>query len=241
MLPHEAFSHVTAAILWDIPLPLSVLEDPRLHVCVTGPLRLPRSRGVRGHEVTAGSTTVTVEPRTGLRTTDPASTWAALGSVLRSERDLVAAGDAIIRTWRVRHPLATIDELAEVLDTGRRVGIRSLRDALPLLRMGSASRPESHLRLALLDAGLPEPELNHPVIIDGRVVATADLVYPESRVAVEYEGEHHLLDAQQWAYDIDRYDALRSAGWAVVRITKADLFGRTERAANKVAAALRAR
>ena len=73
------------------------------------------------------------------------------------------------------------------------------------------------------------------------MVATADLVYPESRVAVEYEGEHHLLDAQQWAYDIDRYDALRSTGWAVVRITKADLFGRTERAAAKVAAALRAR
>ncbi|MEV5041451.1 DUF559 domain-containing protein [Microbacterium sp. LMI1x-1-1.1] len=241
MAPHEAFSHITAAVIWDIPLPPGVLHDRRVHVGVEGPRRLPRSAGVRGHELLPGITRFATHPTTGLRVTDPASTWATLGAILRSQPDLVAAGDAIVRTWRVPNPLATIDELAVAIDRGRRVGVRSLREALPRLRTRAASRPESHLRLALLDAGLPEPRLNHPIVADGRVVATADLVYPGARVAVEYEGEHHLLDPGQWAYDIERYDALRAAGWTVVRITKADVFGHHAQAAAKVNAALTAR
>ena len=92
-----------------------------------------------------------------------------------------------------------------------------------------------------VDAGLPEPHLNHPIVTGGRILATADLVYPDARVAIEYEGGHHLLDPAQWAYDIERYDALRAAGWTVVRITKADVFGRHPQAAAKVAAALAGR
>lgn len=240
MAPHEAFSHVTAAVIWDIPLPPGMLHDRRVHAGVEGPRRLPRSDGVRGHELLPGTARFVTHPTTGLRVTDPASTWATLGAVLRSQRDLVAAGDAVVRTWRVPHPLATPDELAGAIERGRRVGIRSLRAALPLLRTRAASRPESHLRLALTDAGLPEPLLNHPIVAGGRVLATADLVYPDARVAIEYEGEHHLLDAAQWAYDIERYDALRAAGWTVVRITKADVFGPYAQASAKVAAALAA-
>ena len=241
MAPHEAFSHLTAAVIWDIPLPPGVLRDAPVHVCVEGPRRLPRCAGVRGHELVAGRARFVVDPLTGLRVTDPATTWATLGAILRSERDLVAAGDAVVRTWRVPRPLATLDDLAITIERGRRVGIRSLRAALPRLRTRAASRPESHLRLALLDAGLPEPHLNHPVVVDDRVVATPDLVYSEARVAIEYEGEHHLLDAEQWAYDIERYDALRAAGWTVVRVTKRDVFGRHTSAPAKVAAALAAR
>ena len=57
MLPNQFFTHVTAAVLWGLPLPLALLRDafgqPRpLDIGVLGPLRHPRHAGVMGHQVT---------------------------------------------------------------------------------------------------------------------------------------------------------------------------------------------
>jgi hypothetical protein len=104
------------------------------------------------------------------------------------------------------------------------VGVGKLRAALPSIRTRSASRPETRCRLALVEAGLPEPALNFDVVEHGRALGCVDLAYPELRIAIEYEGEHHLLDPEQWARDIERYDRLREAGWVVIRVTKTELF-----------------
>lgn len=244
MSDDEFFCLVSAAVQWGIPLPGGFVTDVPIDVGVFWPHRSPRGRGVHGRAVKHELATVVRHPVTGLMVTDPATTWAMLGAVLRHPYDLVAAGDAVVRT--PRHPsdpppLATVGDLAAAVEAGRRPGVVALRDALPHVRTGSASRPETWTRLTLVDGGLPEPELNWDVVEGGRWLARVDLGYPERRVALEYEGAHHLLDHAQWTADIERYDRLAAAGWRVIRVTKSDLFERPGRVVGRVRAALRAR
>lgn len=237
MSTDEFFSHVTAAIILGIPLPPAVI-DTLVHVGVFAPARAPRGRGTRGHQARRHLTRVVVDPHTGLRVTDPASTWAMLAAVLRHPYDVVAAADATLRTWRVDAPLATLDQLEEAASAGRRVGIGRLRDALPRARTRVASRTETWTRLTLIDAGLPEPDLAFDVYESGIRIACVDMAYPELKIAIEYEGEHHLRDTDQWNRDIARYEALEAAGWHVIRVTKAELFEAPGRLAARVRRAI---
>lgn len=113
------------------------------------------------------------------------------------------------------------------------------RDALPLLRAGVDSAPESLLRLLIVAAGLPEPEVNQWITDDaGRRVSRPDLQYRVQRIALEYEGEHHLTDPRQWSRDIDRDDRLRALGWTVLRFTKRHLGAGREDALARISQAL---
>ena len=55
-----------------------------------------------------------------------------------------------------------------------------------------------------------------------------DFALPRIRLALEYEGEHHLTDPVQWAKDIARMERLIELGWRVMRVTQSDLFGPPE-------------
>jgi len=236
----EFASHVTAAIVWGWPLPVRFVRGRDLDIGVAEPRRLPRSRGVRGHQV-VGHVTVVREPRTGLLVSDPATTWTMLGWMLADPYDLIAVADAAVRTWRVSEPQTTIAELETATRRQRRVGVGRLRAALPRVRTGSASRPETYCRLTLIDAGLPEPELNFEVFEGTLRLGAVDLAYPALRIAVEYEGEHHLLDPAQWNHDITRYERLAAAGWIVVRVTKTELFDNPREFVRRVREAMQSR
>lgn len=225
---------VSAAVAWRGPLPPRVfrvrdsdgrIRERGLDVGVLLPARAARGRGVVGTSISAGMGTVRVVPDTGVRATSPATTWAMMGALLGCD-DLVALGDAFVREpMRPDDPpaLATIAELGAAAGAGRRRGAAVLRTALPLVRTRSRSRQETAARLVLTGAGMPEPALNWPVIVAGRVVALIDLAYPERMLGFEYEGEHHLFDADQWAKDIRRGEMLADLGWRIVRVTKSDL------------------
>lgn len=233
MRDDEFFCLVAAAVLWDAPLPASAfshsdrgvrLERP-LDVGVLFPARASRVTGVRGRSIQPDLAAVRIDPVTRFRVTDPATTWAMMGALLERD-DLVALGDALVREpmRRGERPaLSSIDDLADALAAGRRQGAATLRAALPLIRTRARSRRETLTRLLLLDARLPEPELNWPVLLDGAVAALIDLAYPELRVGFEYEGEQHLTDPTQWAKDIRRYEMLADLGWRIIRVTKSDL------------------
>ncbi|WP_125130347.1 DUF559 domain-containing protein [Microbacterium sp. 10M-3C3] len=224
----EFVSHISAAAAWGMPLPPGLPGDD-IDISVLLPLRSPRGRGVRGHAVAEHLVTVVEHPSLALRIADPATTWAMLGALLWHPYDLVAAGDAIVRVPQHPHDpaaLTTIAALEAAVRAGRRVGVHALRAALPRIRTGASSRPETWVRLLLVDTGLPEPVAAHEVFDgDGRFVARLDLAYPRRRVAVEYEGEQHLTDPAQWARDIRRYEALAALGWTVIRLTREDLHG----------------
>jgi very-short-patch-repair endonuclease len=231
LAPGTACSHLTAAALWGIFLPPWL--DPADPIHLSRPLELtaPRRPGVLGHR--APFTRCDVVEVRGAFLTSPAWTWTDLAEML-ALADLVAAGDCLLRRedapprpgeLHFPDPLCTITEIADVVARrpGTR-GIRRARTALELLRSGVDSAPESRLRLHILDAGLPEPEVNRWIVDAlGRRVSRPDLQYRRQRIALEYEGEHHLLDAAQCTRDIERDDRLRALGWTVLRFTKAHL------------------
>lgn len=225
MPPSQFFSHSTAALLNDVPLPLELEADRRLHVSVLAGGARPRVRGVIAHVLEPGRTgIISVD---GLRMTDAATTWCQLATLLDVD-DLVAAGDFLITGGEPiggRRRVATIGHLADAVDRhAGTVGVGRLRMALPLLRFGPLSRRETLIRLRMLRAGLPEPLLNHEVLEarhDG-YVPVVDLAYPEYRVAIEYEGDHHR-ERPQFRRDIRRYERLHDCGWLSVRLTADDV------------------
>ncbi|SDQ19525.1 hypothetical protein [Leucobacter chromiiresistens] len=240
----QFFSHATAAVILGLPVPPRSDDDVDISCC--SDRWVSRAPGVRSHRLAPAS--VRVGTSRGLPTAAPASMWAMLGGVL-SLPDLVALGDAVIRRPRIpgtqrleRAPHATCDELAAIICATRRRGNTALRAALPLLATGSASAPESHLRVRLHTWGLPPPQLDVDVYdANGRLLGASELAYPEYRVALEYEGSHHRLLAAQWNRDIDKYHAYASAGWWPIRVTADLQYVRTHELRARIESALRDR
>jgi hypothetical protein len=232
-MPARAFfSHVTAARLWGIPLPLHH-ERAALALDVSVPSRsaVLGGSGVTGHHISIDPDEIV---RLGtLRLTSPARTWCDLGAVLGHE-DLVVAGDALL--WR-RRPASSRVRRADLEDAierfeGRR-GRPALRAALPLLSDRSDSRAESIIRYRILAAGLPDPEVNHDLFDSlGRFIARPDLSFGRYRVSLDYEGDHHRTDAAQWEKDIARATRIENASWKHLRAGRADLRDTAELISN---------
>lgn len=233
MPPHAFFSHSTAARIWGFPLP-SRLRGDVLHVSVMKPARAPRLKGIAGHHCMPG--TVSVVTHSGLRLSGFVDTWCALSAQLSLD-ELVIAGDWLVRRKR---PLASLEQLrAAAKSFAGRPGARVLATALALVRERTDSPRETRLRLTLVRAGLPEPEVNFKICdAAGRFIAFGDLAYPKHRVLVEYDGAHHREDEDQFNRDVDRLDDIMQLDWRVVRINKSHTQAQI---VARVTAALRAR
>ncbi|WFR68436.1 hypothetical protein P9139_09850 [Curtobacterium flaccumfaciens] len=213
----QAFSHTTAAIVLGLPLPRRLERDPRIHVTTVGTDQALRVRGTVGHRTRRGRVTIVYSGTAAL--THPVDTFIALATLLNRD-ELIVVGDALVGWlgWCSR------DELIAAAHRYRGArGIRRVRAALAEVRTGSRSPGETRLRLALTRRGLPQPELNHDVVVDGRWVACVDLAYPEARVAIEYESDLHRTDARTFRKDLTRGEQLKDVGWWLVRATADDL------------------
>ena len=219
-MPRGAFfCGPTAALLSGVPLPYRLSADQRLHVGLPPERRAVQVAGVVGHSYSIDPAEV-VSSAAGLLTAAE-RTWCDLARWL-DLKDLVAAGDYLIRRNR---PLTTIERLTQAVKNcaGQR-GAKTLRAALELLNDRAESPKESILRVELVLAGLPTPEINVDVYnSSGTFIARADMMFRAHRLILEYEGLQHLLDAGQWERDLERVRLLQRAGWTVVRVSKADL------------------
>jgi hypothetical protein len=101
-------------------------------------------------------------------------------------------------------------------------GLRRLRVALPCVDGGAASPKETWLRLLLIDAGLPPPTTQIPVLDGYRTVAFLDMGREEFKVAAEYDGDQHRSDRRQYVKDIRRHELVDDLGWHVVRVVSED-------------------
>ncbi|CAI3791820.1 hypothetical protein [Pseudarthrobacter sp. MM222] len=234
----------SAARLWAAPLPGRLEEDWRIHISRRRGFSPPRRVNVVGHLLTLAADEV-VE-LDGVRLTSPARTWLDLATVLDVD-ELVVAGDALVCEHGLEFPvpreaLCSIEELRAMVarHPGNR-GVRKARAAVELIRVGADSPPESRLRLALIRADLPEPELNHVVWSDAGIpVLWPDAAYPQWQIAVQYEGAHHNGE-EQYQRDIRRADVAGRFGWLEVRLSRLDLAGDHPAAVRKVRAALESR
>lgn len=194
-------------------LPLPVAGEP-LHVTTVLPLRTPRLRGIVGHHADPPGPELTRHQ--GFLIPTPAETWRSLAGILRFE-DLVIAGDGLLSR---RAPMATRGQLARAVarNAGHR-GNRSLRAALDAVRADTDSARETRLRLDVVAGGLPEPEVNGRIGVDGGRDRYGDLVFRPWRVVAEYEGRHHQEDRSTYLADLDRFEEL-AGRWRFARIAK---------------------
>ena len=223
--PGDAFSHETAAMLLGLPMPRS-LATSDLHVASQPGVARARCKGVVGHEHGMPFPTVLID---AFPVATAAVAWCQL-AVSLDRHDLVAVGDAIITGRREAGgrraaPLATVAQLeAAARWWGRRRGARALAWALPRVRVGADSRPETLTRLCLVEAGFPEPLVGDATPIAGGRVLHPDLKWPQWRLLLEYEGDAHRSDRKRWRRDIARKGDFEAAGWIVIRVTADDLF-----------------
>jgi very-short-patch-repair endonuclease len=218
MRPGQVFSHVTSAALLGLPLPFGLGDGP-LHVSAVRPMGAPRTAGVVGHRLSVAPETTVLD---GLPVCSHPETWCQLASVLGLDDLIVVADHLLTRTTMSETRARSLLERA--IEANRREGAALLRQAISEARRGSQSPGETRVRLLLVRSGLPEPLLNHRVHdAFGRYLGKGDLVWPEQKVVLEYEGAQHGLDIGQFRYDVERYERFRDAGWTVIRVTADDL------------------
>lgn len=152
--------------------------------------------------------------------TDPtgSSVSAAVAFVVAAQEldlvELVAAGD-----WLVRLRRTSWTELVEEAARSRLRHALLARRAAGLVRERVDSPQETRLRLCLVLAGLPEPEVNPVITVGGRRLGRVDLLLRRWRVVIEYEGDQHRTDPRQWNVDIGRHEQLNEGEWHLVRVT----------------------
>lgn len=121
---------------------------------------------------------------------------------------------------RLERTTARIEALLE--REGSRPGTARARRLLPLLSPWSESPGESSTRLVLLEAGLPEPSLQHELTISGRP-AFLDMAWPSIRLGLEFDGKLKYADADARYREKRRQEQAEDQGWSFVRVGFPDL------------------
>jgi hypothetical protein len=187
----------------DVPVELAYTNSRAPHGVLTRRYAL-----LDGETQTTGRCPITTPERTAF---DIGRHGAVRSAVVRLDALARATGfkaDDVLRLARC-HP--------------RSPGLRRLEAALGLVDAGAQSPRESYLRLLLIDAGLPRPRTQVPVLgDDGIPFAFLDLGWEDAMVAVEYDGDQHRTDRRQYVKDIRRIETLERMGWIVVRVVAED-------------------
>lgn len=149
----------------------------------------------------------------GVRVTEPARTCWDL-TQWSTTVEAVVLIDRLLALGTV-----TREDLEKYLGTrqGQR-GWRRMQRVLSLVDARAESPQESRLRARLVLAGLPPPEVQFRLFHEGRFVARVDLAWPR-KVAVEYDGLHHVGDRPQMGHDRKRLNAIFRTKWHVVHVT----------------------
>lgn len=212
----HAVSHATAWMLHGLPLPKELYTPT---ICISVATSWPRSR-IKGIKTFRRNNSLEVINHRDFIITSPRQTFLDLAMLSPSRDLLVACGDIFVGNDEHKlHDLKTFVANAHNVN-----GLPLARKALDLVRVGAESIMESKARVQLLDAGLPDPQVNLNVNdSNGEFVARVDLAYELERVAIEYEGRHHALDSEQFEKDVYRIRQLGDIGWTVIRITAKDV------------------
>ena len=149
------------------------------------------------------------------------------GPLVSTIRPGVALGldDVVIMGDAVATALGSVEPLRRALESrGRPRGRLTLLEALQWIRVGSESPGETRTRLVLVRGGLPEPELNKPIVsAAGLWLGRPDLRWSEQRVLVEYQGREFHDSPEQRAQDEVRFAGFEGDGWAVVPVWNDDV------------------
>lgn len=157
----------------------------------------------------------------GLRVTTPLRTALDLGCHLR-RREAFAALCGFAHEHQI---LAAVLSAEAARFRGRR-GVLQLRELIPLVDPRIESPREAWTLLQIHDEGLPLPEPQVWVEVDGVPTYRLDFAYRQSRICVEYDGfEAHDRTPEQREHDRRRRQWLREHGWTVIVVRVGDFTG----------------
>jgi very-short-patch-repair endonuclease len=231
LLPYDGVawaSHASAARVYDLPIP--TMADEHVSVARAGLRR--RHRGVKAH---VGRHAATRHVH-GVRVTEPLMLFVEMAEVLTLV-ELVVLGDAMVRR-RLFTPRQLVTLCADV----RHKAATPARRAAGYVRRDVDSPMETRLRMLLVLAGLPEPEVNRLIRDEhGEVVRKYDLSYPAVKVAVEFDGKVHVLVPGAWERDLERRDASDHAGWRLLPVIGSGIYATPEHTLRRVHRVLLAR
>ena len=156
--------------------------------------------------------------------TTPARTAYDIGRRMAADESIIRI-DALLNATRC--PVAEVEAIAARYPGAR--GIRQLRETLALADGGAESPKETELRLLLVRDGLPRPATQilvaNPRGRDRRI----DMGWPDKMVGVEYDGEQHFKNPDDYAEDIERLEFLAAQGWTIVHVSSRQLrYARTD-------------
>jgi Protein of unknown function (DUF559) len=222
-------SHFTAAELWGAIVP----SQPLTHLSCPEPGSRTERRGVGCHRLSSHAGVVRFR---GIRVSSPEQTFIDLACML-SLVDLVVLGDSLVKAKRT-----TVDRLATAVKAWRGRGSRPALRAVAFVREGVDSPMESRLRMLMVLAGLPEPQVNR-IVWDGagNWEKRFDLCYPDLMLVIEYDGRQHAQTDDQWGRDIDRREDLDGDGWRLIVVRSNGIYVEPLRTLERIADAMRAR
>lgn len=233
LLPDMVWSDATAAALWGLPTP-PTHRPVEVHLHAMAP---PGSPVLRRRELTVHRRYLrrhdSVLLDEGLHVLTPSRLFLDVAASW-DEGYVVALGDAMLR--RGLTDRATL--AATLAHSTRQRGVATARHLARQLRPEAQSAPESVLRYRLTKAGLrftPQCAITEP---SGQLLGHADLGDPHARIAIEYEGRHHLRGSQL-EYDVRRYQRFHQANWTVIRADRADLTDQGQRLIDRITTLLR--
>ncbi|BBX17950.1 hypothetical protein CRI77_22135 [Mycolicibacterium duvalii] len=156
--------------------------------------------------------------RAGIPVATPARAALDLGRKLRGD-NAVAHLDALSNATGV-----TATEILALAERYKGTnGVRKCRESVDLMDAGAQSPKETWLRLLLIDDGFPRPVTQIPLIDHtGYKFAYLDMGWPELKIAVEYDGEHHRTDTEQYRSDARRLRKILAQGWIHIRVITGD-------------------
>jgi Protein of unknown function (DUF559) len=214
MRPFGVFCDRTAAWLHGVDTfdyrELEIL--PPLETFVLRDRSRTRRKGCQGGERDLDSTDLCVID--GIRVTTPLRTALDLGCGL-GRRDALAALDGFMRQCGVTR--AQLEH--ELPRYRRRRGVVQLRGLVPLATAEAESAGESWTRMAIIDAGIPAPQPQFWIVIDGIRRFRLDMAYPKNKVAVEYDGHEFHDDPERREADRERRTWLEQNGWTIIVVT----------------------
>ena len=199
----------TAAALYSFDLENSTaihILDPGVRVRPTTGLMVHQRLGaplkkVRGRLATAPAWTAVEIARTLRRPRALATLDAALRSAACTRTDIEAA----VREQRGRRGIVVVRELVEYADAR------------------AESAMESEARLAMIDCGVPPPELQYEILGHNGEVWRVDFAWPAQRVAAEYESIAYHSGRAEMLRDKQRLACLLELGWIVLPIVASDV------------------
>jgi len=166
----------------------------------------------------------------GLRITSLPLTLATLCQKRPPVEALVAIDMAI------RLGLTNAAALRQYADRAKgRHGARRMRSLVPLAAPAE-SPMETRLRWILIQAGLPQPQVQANLLDRAAQFAgRADLYYPEARLVLEFDGGNHR---ERMVEDDRRQNLLSNGGYRILRFTASDVYKYADVVVAQVRAAL---